>query len=145
SVWPGRTARDTGPVSGGSSGDCATAVPTCEIAGHGPAACCASVQAFFAVSRLTPMPGGSVTAALAVLALPAGPVMTVRSDGSEPVLIEPLNCGLNGSLSHAVGLNGAAERVTAVALADVAVTFAVAGPQPVGIVMNGVLPGLPSS
>src|SRR5204862_4756478 len=140
-------ASDSGPLSVGSSGDCAIARPTWDAAGHGPAACCATLQVLLAAARLTPMPFGSVTVALAALASPSAPVMTVLSDGRCPALMVAANCGLKGSFAHAVGVNGAAARVTPVPSADFAATRVVAGPQLVGSVMNGCFApaGRPSS
>ena len=87
STWPACAARNTGPDSCGSSGERAIAVPTRAVCGHGPAACWASEHERCSASRLTPIPAGSVTAAVAVLALPGGPVITVRSAGVLAVLI----------------------------------------------------------
>ena len=102
----------------------------------------------WSASRLTLIPAGSVTAARAVLALPAGPVITVRSEGVRPAVIVAEIVGWNGSASQAVGVNGAAARVDLRAAHPARGELAVAGPHEVGSVMNGVAAppgGLPSS
>jgi hypothetical protein len=94
------------------------------------------VQTFCSAAVATMSPDGSVTAALAVLALSGGPVITVRSAGERSLLTLAAMVGLNGSCAQAVGVNGGAARVTVVPPAPRAVTRAIAGMQPVGIVMN---------
>ena len=86
-------------------------VPTREPAGQAPAASCAVVQSAVAPLVLAPSPAGSVTAALACPAWPAG-WLIVAVNGTcavTPVApgppIDAAIFGVNASLPQSVGVN----------------------------------------